>query len=95
MKKYEITFITRPDIDEKAQEQIFKDMKKVLTDKKAKIEEEKAIGQKELAYEMNKFNTGFYYSLVVEASSEAVSEFDRIAKLNENIIRSLIIKVEK
>ena len=69
-------------------------MKKVLTDSKAKILEEKAMGQRELAYEINKFNTGYYYLYVVEASSEAEQEFNRVARINENILRSIVVKVE-
>ncbi len=52
------------------------------------------MGQRELAYEIKKFKTGYYFLFVVEADSTAVSEFDRIAKINENILRHLIIKVE-
>ena len=69
-------------------------MKKVLTDNNAKIVEEKALGQKELAYEINKVKTGYYFLYVVEASSEAIDEFTRVAGINENILRYLTIKVE-
>ena len=52
------------------------------------------MGQRELAYEIKKFKTGYYFLYVVEANSEAINEFDRIAKINENVIRHLVIKVE-
>ena len=69
-------------------------MKKVLTDEKAKVVEEKAMGQKELAYEIKKVNTGFYYLYVVEATKEAVAEFDRVARINENLLRHIVVRVE-
>ena len=69
--------------------------KKVLTEKKATIVEEKAMGQRELAYEINKFTTGYYYLFVVEANAEAVKEFDRKAKIDENILRHIIIREEE
>ena len=69
-------------------------MKKILTEQKAKILEEKSMGQKELAYEIKKFNTGYYYLFVVEASKEAEEEFNRVARINENLLRHLIVKVE-
>ena len=47
-------------------------MKKVLTDKNAKILEEKVMGQRELAYEINKMKTGYYFLYVVEADSDTV-----------------------
>ena len=94
MNKYEIMFIVKPDMEEKAIKAEADNMKKVLTDKKAKIIEEKAMGQRELAYEINKMKTGYYFLYVVEADSEAVNEFDRVSGINENLLRHLIVKVE-
>ena len=95
MNKYEIMFIVKPDMEEAEIKNTAETMKKVLTDGKAKVVEEKAMGQKELAYEIKKVNTGFYYLYVVEASKEAVAEFDRVARINENLLRHLVVKVEK
>ena len=94
MHKYELMFIVRPDMEEAGIKKTADDMKKVLTDKKAKFLEEKPMGQKELAYEINKFTTGYYYLFVVEATKEAVKEFDRVARINESLLRSLVVKVE-
>ena len=95
MNKYEVMFIVRPDMEEAEIKKTAESMKKVLTDGKAKVVEEKAMGQKELAYEIKKVNTGFYYLYVVEATKEAVAEFDRVARINENLLRHLIVKVEE
>ena len=94
MRKYEVMFIVKPDLEEAEINKVAEVMKKVLTDKAAKILEEKKMGQRELAYEIKKFKTGYYFLYVVEANSEAINEFDRIAKINENVIRHLVIKVE-
>ena len=94
MNKYEIMFIVRPDMEEAEIRKTAEDMKKVLTDKKANILEEKAIGQRELAYEINKFKTGYYFLFVVEAETAATKEFDRVARINESLLRHLVVKVE-
>ena len=94
MNKYEIMFIVRPDMEEAEIKKTAEEMKKVLTDEKSKILEEKAMGQRELAYEINKFKTGYYYLYVVEANSAAIKEFDRIVRINESLLRHLIVKVE-
>ncbi|MGB3890297.1 MAG: 30S ribosomal protein S6, partial [Priestia megaterium] len=47
-----------------------------------------------LAYEINDFRDGYYMILDVAATSEAVSEFDRLAKINEDIIRHIVVKQE-
>lgn len=87
-------FIVRPDMEETEIQKTAATMKKVLTDKGSNMLEEKAMGQRELAYEINKFKTGYYYLFVVEATAEAVAEFDRVVRINESLLRHLIIKVE-
>ena len=95
MRKYEVMFIVKPDLEEKQIKDIANDMKKVLTDNKAKILDEKEMGQKELAYEMNKYKTGYYFLFTIETEElKSINEFVRIATINENILRHLVIKVE-
>jgi small subunit ribosomal protein S6 len=94
MNKYEIMFVVRPDMEEAEIKKTADDMKKVLTDAKANIIEEKTMGQRELAYEINKFTTGYYFLYVVEADSKTEQEFNRVARINENLLRHIIVKVE-
>ena len=95
MKKYEIMFIVKPDMEESEIKNTAESMKKVLTGAKAKIIEEKAMGQRELAYEIKKYSTLYYYLFIVEASKEAEQEFTRVARINENILRHIVVKVEE
>jgi len=95
MNKYEIMFIVRPDMEEAEIKKQAEEMKKVLTDKKVNILEEKQMGQRELAYEIKKLTTGYYYLYVVEATPDAVKEFNRVARINENLLRNLVVKVEE
>ena len=93
--KYEILFIVRPDLEEKAIQDTFKKMEKVLVDKKAKVLSSKELGQKELAYEIKNHSTGYYFLINVEADSKAINEFERVATLSEDVIRHITIKLEK
>ena len=95
MRKYEVMFIVRPDLEVEANKQVAESMKKILTDKGATIIDEKEMGQKELAYEIKKYKTGYYYLYTVEAKDNvATKEFDRLARISEDVIRHLIVKVE-
>ena len=94
MNKYEIMFIVKSDMEEAEIKKTAESLKTVLTDKKANIIEEKAMGQRELAYEIKKYKNGYYFLFVVEGSHEAIKEFDRLAGINENILRHLIIRKE-
>lgn len=93
--KYEILFIVRPDLEENAIKDVFKKFETVLTNNGAKILSSKEMGQKELAYEIKKHKSGYYFLINVESSVEAINEFDRLALISEEIIRHLIIKLDK
>ena len=94
MTKYEIMFIVKADISEDEVKNTVTSFEKVLTGMGAKILESKDLGQKKLAYEINKEVRGYYHLLNVECESKAVKEFDRKALIDERIIRHLIIKEE-
>ena len=93
MTKYEIMFIVRPDLEKEATAKVVKEFEKVLTSKKANILSSKEIGGQELAYEINGHKTGYYYLINVEASNEAINEFNRLATLSEDVIRHIVIKL--
>ena len=95
MNKYEIMFIVRADIDEKTQTDTVKTFEKVLTNMKAKIVSNKDMGQKKLVYPIDKQLRGNYYVFNVEASAAAVKEFDRKAKIDDNILRHIVIREEE
>lgn len=94
MNKYEIMFIVRPDMEEAEIRKTAEEMKKVLENGQTTFVEEKNMGQRELAYEIKKFKTGYYFLYVVETTSDVVNEFDRVVRISENVIRHLIVKVE-
>ena len=96
MRKYEIMFIVRPDLEENAVKETVKKLEKILTDNKAVITLSKELGQKEFAYEIKGFKSGFYYLYNIETSTqETVKEFGRIASLDESVVRHLILNIEK
>ena len=94
MKNYEVMFIVRPNLEDEASALVCESMKKVLEDKGAKINEVVNMGRRELAYEVKKFNNGNYYLIKITSNQEAVKEFDRVANINEDIIRHIVVKRE-
>ena len=95
MTKYEIMFIVRTDIDEDTRKNTVKALEKTLTDSKTTITLSKELGQKEFAYEINKMKSGYYYLYNIETTStDATKEFDRVAGIDENVVRHLVLKLE-
>ena len=94
MRKYEVMFIVRPTIEEAAIKKVSEDIKSLFEKNGANIIDMKDMGQKELAYEIKKFKKGYYFLLTVEANTEAINEFNHVSNVNEDIIRSLVVKIE-
>lgn len=94
MRNYELMFVVKPTLEEEATLSVLTNIKKILEDQQAKIVSEKNMGRRELAYEVKGFKNGNYFLLVVEATPEAVKEFDRVANINEDVIRHIVVKVD-
>lgn len=96
MTKYEIMFIVQPNLEEETLKKVVKSLEKTLTSNNAVITLSKELGQKEFAYEIKKYKSGYYFLYNIEAKNDkAVKEFDRVALINENVIRHLIINLDK
>ena len=94
MTKYEIMFIVKATLEESALNSIVKEVQNLISNNGSKVIEFKEMGRKKLAYPINKEVSGFYYLMNVEANTETVQEFDRKLRINENILRHLILKTE-
>lgn len=95
MKNYEIMYIVKTSITEEEVKSVNKSFQDVLINNGAKINEFTEMGQRELAYEIKKMKTGYYFVINCDSSDKAIKEFDRLALIDSNIIRHLIINKEK
>ena len=96
MKNYEIMFIVRPTLSEDDVKKVVKDFSEIITKNGGKVTKEENMGQREFAYEIKDFKSGYYYVFEVEAKDDkAIKEFDRLALINNDIVRHLITKVEE
>jgi len=94
MTKYEIMFIVKATLDENALATLTKEVQGLINNNESKVIEFKDMGRKKLAYPINKEISGFYYLMIVEASNDVISEFDRKVRINEKVLRHLILKKE-
>ncbi|WP_338450416.1 30S ribosomal protein S6 [Niallia oryzisoli] len=95
MRKYEVMYIIRPNIEDEAKKALVERFNTILTDNGAEITEAKDWGKRRLAYEINDFRDGYYQIIDANAEPAAVEEFSRLAKISEDIIRHIVVKNEK
>ncbi len=90
MKKYEIMYILRSTLEENDRKAEVEKLAKLLTSNGAKVSKTDEWGLKDLAYEIKKEKKGYYVVLKVEAEPAALKEFDRLTKIDNNVLRYLI-----
>jgi small subunit ribosomal protein S6 len=91
---YEVTFVARPDVSRADITKIEEDLTAALTELKGKVKKSEYWGLRSLAYRINKNTKGHYSFMGIEAPAEAVHELDRLLRINENVVRHLVIRVE-
>lgn len=92
MRKYEIMYIIRPDMEEEARESLIERFSNILTDNGAEIEKVDEKGKRRLAYEINDYRDGYYVVVNFKSDETAVNEFDRLAKFSDDIVRHMAIR---
>lgn len=92
MKKYEVMFILRSNLEHEAIKGEVENVKKIFTDHASNVLECKEWGLRELAYEIEHMRKGYYVWMLVEANNEAIAEFNRVIGYNENVIRHIVVK---
>ena len=96
MKKYEIMYILRADLDETARNEALAKVNSILTDNGAEIVSvDEKMGLRDLAYPIDDEVKGYYVILKVNAENVALKEFDRLVKINRNVLRHLILVDEQ
>ncbi|MFB4163627.1 30S ribosomal protein S6 [Alteribacillus sp. JSM 102045] len=94
MRKYEVLYIIHPGVDENGIKETIEHYNNVLTNNGAEIEKVEEMGKRRLAYEINDLKDGYYVVVYTKADAEATNEFDRLVKMDDNVIRHIVVKDE-
>lgn len=88
MNQYNLTVLIKNDLDEKARQELLGDVQKSF----GKLIKEDLWGVRGLSYPIKRQDKAFYALYEFEAEPNVISSLDKKLKLNEDIIRYLLIK---
>ncbi|MBW7475644.1 30S ribosomal protein S6 [Paenibacillus oenotherae] len=91
MRKYEVMYIIRPDVEQEALQALTDKFQGIISNG-GEITKHDVIGKRRLAYEIEKFRDGIYVLVHFNATSEVVAELDRVMKITDEVIRSMIVR---
>jgi len=95
MPIYETVFIARQDLTENQVKDLTDRFCKVITEAKGKILKTEQWGLRTLAYKINKSRKGHYTLIESEVAGPGIIELERIMRLDEDVMRSLTIRLDE
>ncbi|MBP1758505.1 MAG: ribosomal protein [Firmicutes bacterium] len=87
---YEVVYIMDPAIGEESITALIEKFK-TLAETQGTVNEVNDWGKRRLAYPINDLNEGHYVLMTFTASPELPKEMDRVMKITDGIMRSLIV----
>ena len=94
MRDYELLFVLDPSLDEEQKATLIETVKSVIN-AGGEAGEADVWGDKKLAYNINKKSTGYYVVLPFKADAELPKELDRRLRINENVMRHIIVSQDE
>jgi len=89
---YEVALIIRPEIEEEAQTALIERLGELLTSEGGEVADVETWGRRRLAYPIRKVQEGYYYFIQGQFSASVLPELERTIKLNEDVLRHMVIR---
>ena len=94
MNKYESVLIARQDLGTSQVNTLVDELKNVISAQGGEVVRVDNWGLKNLAYRIKKNRKGHYVLMNISAPASAVAEYERVMRVNEDIIRYMTVRVE-
>ena len=95
MANYESVLIARQDLGASQVNALVEELTNVIKSEGGEVVKVDNWGLKNLAYRIKKNRKGYYVLLNIVAPAQAISEFERRVRLNEDVIRYMTVKVDE
>jgi len=92
VKSYELMLIFDPSLEENVINEELSKITSIIEKEKGEILNKDIWGLKKLAYPIKRQDNGFYAVLYFNSDAMVLSELDRLNKINDKILRHLIVK---
>lgn len=95
MKLYEILFVARNELTENQVNEISESISGYVSKNGGEVKFSHYFGVRSLAYEIQKNKKGHYAVMHFTLDPSGINELDRIIRLNEDVIRFIIVNIEE
>ena len=95
LRQYEVMVILDPDLDERTVAPSLDTYLNVVRQAGGTVDNVDVWGKRRLAYEINKNADGIYAIVEVTCEPATVAELDRQLGLNESVLRTKVLRIER
>jgi small subunit ribosomal protein S6 len=95
MHDYEVTYILRPGLEESEVEARVNAVAEIVRGQGAEVGALDRLGKKRLAYEIGNARDGFYVTMRFKSEPEVAKELERQLGLHEDVLRELLVSLDK
>lgn len=95
MRQYEALILVKPDLEEEMLPKEIDRLSQVIVNSKGQIIDFKKWAKRPLAYKIKKFKEGIYLLAHFKITPFLVKEIEKNWKLNENVLRAMIVLKNK
>jgi len=94
MNKYELTLILNPNLEEETCKIEFDKIQAEIARFGGAVEKVDEWGRRRLAYEIDKLSDGIYYIVNFDGEATTPKEIENRLRINESVLRYLIVRVD-
>ncbi|MGP1256317.1 MAG: 30S ribosomal protein S6 [Kiloniellales bacterium] len=95
MPYYESVIIARQDLSAQQVEQLTGELTEVIKAGGGEVAKSESWGLRNLTYKIKKNRKGHYVLMNLDAPAEAVTEYERVMRFNEDVLRYLTVRVKE
>lgn len=108
MREYELVLVAQPELEDESVNGLVAQVTSLITqqggqvtqvgqlaDRKGQIGPPESWKRRKLAYPIRRFHEGYYALFRLQADSPTLAELERSLKLNEDVLRYLLVRVEE
>jgi small subunit ribosomal protein S6 len=91
---YEVALIIRPEMEEEGQSALIERLGELLTSEGGEVTDVETWGRRRLAYPIRKVQEGHYYFIQGQFAASVLPELERTIKLNDDILRHMVVRTD-
>jgi small subunit ribosomal protein S6 len=95
VRRYELMLVLRPDAPEDRIQAVLERTTRQITDAGGQIVKAAPWGRRRLAYQIDRYRDGSYHILHFDAPPEAIGDLERTLLITEDVLRHLVVRVER